>query len=342
MNPPLTMREVARHLGVSTMMVSRALNNRPDISPEKRNWILGEVNRLGYQIHPYVRCTMSARRMQQSTPRQVPIALLNLWNPSTEITQPPAYRTMLNGCMARARELGYRIDAFSPREAGITMARLDRILQSRGICGILVPPLPTSHGHLRLDWNRYTAIAMGFTLRYPDLNRVTCNLALAMQTIIHQLKNTAVKRIGFITTASSEKRLNSHHTGSFLSWQNQMTTITRLPICRVRRGEANILKRWVLRHRPDVVVLQFAAMLEWIHEAGFSIPGDFRAAVLDLYEEDTKIHGIDFSGTRLGNDLLGQKAVEMLISQIERHDQGVPARPTVLMVPPLWHAGATV
>ena len=120
-----------------------------------------------------------------------------------------------------------------------------------------------------------------------------------------------------------------------------MTRITRLPICRVRQGEANILKRWVLRNRPDVVVLQFAAMAEWIRDAGFSIPQDFRAAVVDLYEDDIKLHGIDFSGTRLGNDLLGQKAVEMLIAQIERHDHGVPDRPTVLMVPPAWHAGET-
>lgn len=336
------MREVARRLDVSAMMVSRALNNKPGITAEKREWVLEEANRMGYKIHPHVRSFMAARRKQQSERGRVPIALLNFWNPATAITGTPAYRDMQNGCIQRAGELGYRVDVFCPRASGMTMARLDKILQSRGICGVLILPLPSSNGHVRLDWSRYTAIAMGFTLRYPDIHRVTCNPALAMQTIIHHLKHFSYKRIGLITTESAERRLNSHNTGSFLSWQNKSTGKILLPICRVRPNQKNVLRQWLRRHRPDAVILQASWMCKWIQEAGFSIPENFGVAVLDLYEEDPQKYGVDSAGTRLGNDLVGYKAAEMLISQLERHEQGIPARPTVLMVPPLWHEGRTL
>lgn len=343
MPSPLTMRDAARRLGVSPMMISRALNNKPDISAEKRAWILAEIAHMGYRIHPYVRCSMAARRTRQSAARHVPLALLNLWQPATALAAAPAYRDMLAGCTNRARELGYRVDIFSPRDAGMSTARLDKILQSRGICGILVPPLPTPLGHLRLEWDRYSAIAMGFTLRYPDLHRVTCNPAQAMQTILHHLKNSSYKRIGLVITESAERRLNSFNTGSFLSWQNaRIGKERRLPICRIASNPKKAVKQWLARHRPDAVILQSSHMANWINEAGFSFPADIGVAVLDLYEEDAGKHGFDFSGTYFGNNLLGAKSVEMLTAQVERHELGIPAASTVLMVPPQWHAGTTI
>ena len=55
----ITMKDIADRVGVSTNTVSRALANKPDISPETRGEILSVAKKLGY---PYARATRAARR----------------------------------------------------------------------------------------------------------------------------------------------------------------------------------------------------------------------------------------------------------------------------------------
>lgn len=51
----VTLKDIARHTGLSVMTVSRVVRGRPDVSPASRRRVLGAVRRLGYLPNPAAR-----------------------------------------------------------------------------------------------------------------------------------------------------------------------------------------------------------------------------------------------------------------------------------------------
>jgi LacI family transcriptional regulator, galactose operon repressor len=58
---PVTIEQVAQHVGVSTMTVSRVLNQRPDVSPDTRRRVQRAITRLGYHPNNFARSLASKR-----------------------------------------------------------------------------------------------------------------------------------------------------------------------------------------------------------------------------------------------------------------------------------------
>lgn len=54
-NPTLSIYDLAKHLGISSGTVSRALNNRPDVSPATRQRVLAAAVELGFSPSPLAR-----------------------------------------------------------------------------------------------------------------------------------------------------------------------------------------------------------------------------------------------------------------------------------------------
>lgn len=337
------MREIAKQLGVSAMTVSRALSNSPKVSLDTQKWISREAARMGYRTNPYLRSWMADRKRKTAGPRQVSLALLNYWKPSSLMQSRLHCRQIHDGCLERARELGYQIDSISVGESGLSASRLDKVLQSRGIRGLLIPPLPASHAHLRLDCSQYSAVTMGFTLRFPDLNRVTLNPSAAMQLMIRQLKRARYRRIGMIVSKFAAGRLNNQHVGNFLLYQETIAPEERVPLLWVGRiAEPKEVREWVKKYRPQVIIGENEGSYPLLKNAGFAIPEELALAVFSRYEEACTHLGVNLSGIDLGNRLVGKHAVEMVANQVERLEYGVPSLPMTLMVTPRWHAGATI
>ncbi len=53
--PPVTLRDIAKHTGLSIMTVSRVVRGRPDVGEASRRRVLGAVRRLGYLPNPAAR-----------------------------------------------------------------------------------------------------------------------------------------------------------------------------------------------------------------------------------------------------------------------------------------------
>ena len=78
---------------------------------------------------------------------------------------------MVQGARARAEELGFGLEEFWLR--GMSGKRLCSILSNRGIqCLILAPIFSRAHGHLSLEWERFSTVTTGLGLWRPQLHRV--------------------------------------------------------------------------------------------------------------------------------------------------------------------------
>lgn len=76
-NPP-TIREIARLVGVSANTVSRALNNKPDVSPETKNNIIKTAQFLNYTPNAI------ARALVQRTTRTIGMVMSDISDPFLE------------------------------------------------------------------------------------------------------------------------------------------------------------------------------------------------------------------------------------------------------------------
>ena len=342
-----TQKDIARELGVSIMTVSLALRNSPRLSAATRKRVAEASARMGYQINPYVRAFVIQHRRGKTLRHRLPLALLNLWNPPSFWKKGCWCRKMHEGFVKRAGELGYSIDEIAVRAPGMTSRRVDQILKHRGIRGVLVTPSPNSHSHLTLDWQHYAATVAGFTLRRPNLHRVTSNPVQAMQLTLHHLKHSGYRRIGLRIGSYTERSVDGGWTYPMLQYQLQMPNKERVPILyhdcmNNERKDRKEFLAWVKRHRPEVVVGLGHTMFAWLAGAGYAVPGDIGLVQLNWDEELCKSAGVELTGMSNENLQIGMRSIDLVVSQLEHNEYGIPGSPTHTMVTPRWIPGKTI
>jgi LacI family transcriptional regulator len=338
---PTTQLDIARILGVSKMTVSLALRHSSQVSPTMRAQVIELAEKLGYQVNASAR-SLAAQRSHPK-PDRLPIALLNLWNPPRLWREPLSFRHMQQGCLDRAEQLGYRIDEIELRSRGMTAGRVNQILKSRGIQGVLIAPTPHSHSHLRLEWDHFASTAIGFTLRRPNLHRTAINMTMAMQLTLHHLKHARYRRIGLLLDKTFVRRMDGIPEAIYLYHQKELPAKDRLPIHWCSWSNyAGGLPAWLKRYRPDVVMTYWPEVYAWLLKSGYSIPDDIGFVTLGWHHELQQELGIQPTGMSMENWEIGARAVEMVVSQIERHEYGVPPSPTIALVAPRWTPGETI
>lgn len=92
---PTSLRDIAKAVGVSTTTVSRALNNRPDISEQTRNFIQALASSMKYQPN------VLAQSLVNRSTHTLGVIIPNL---DTTI-----FSTMLSGIQEVASKAGYRV-----------------------------------------------------------------------------------------------------------------------------------------------------------------------------------------------------------------------------------------
>ena len=206
-----TLQDVAVAAGVHRTTVSLALRDHPRIPAATRERIKAIAGRLGYRINPLVAALMQTRRLGRSE-RHVTLAFVT--NYPTRFGWRPKHHDRPDyfpGATRRAHELGYKLEDFWLREPGMTPARFCRILAARGINGLLIARLPPDQHALDLEWNRFSCVALGMTLRSPVLHHVTENhfdtVAQAMQRFPLDLPHPLTAEVDLLTEIFPAHRL---------------------------------------------------------------------------------------------------------------------------------------
>ena len=95
---------------------------------------------------------------------------------------------------------------------------------------------------------------------------------------------------------------------------------------------------WLKREKPDAIITPAADVIAGtLKSAGWRIPDDIGLALLAC-----PAPGDPHSGVYQNGRLIGALAVDTLISQVERHERGLPGQATTLMVEGQWNEGGTL
>ena len=173
MSTTATLQDVALRAGVHRTTVSLALRNHPRIPPETRARVQAIAAKLGYRANPLVSALMRSRRSGNAVKH---VTLAYVTNHPTRYGWRPVQHDrpdFFPGAVQKARDLGYKLEHFWLAEPGMTPARFCDVLTARGIHGLIVGRLPPGQTALDLAWERFSCVALGMTLRTPQLQLVS-------------------------------------------------------------------------------------------------------------------------------------------------------------------------
>lgn len=333
-------REIARALGISQSAVSCALRNSLNISWEVRQKVWEMAERLGYRPNAYLSAVMKQARTGQKMPEKEEIALIvdeeseEQWHGVCE-----ASRILHKSVVRRAAELGFGTEVFYLQSPGMSMARLDRILRSRGIRGIVVMPTKSFENFPGFDWARYACVASGCWYGW-NVDRVCSDQVKNTINALDRLQSYGYGRVGMVLNKiyTQSDGIGTKWGTGYLGYQMKLPKHLRIPLLSgdVWTLPAKKFHAWYLKWKPRVILTLVGHEERWTTELGLAVPEEVGLACID------RPSGNHFAGIEPTSDFEGALLAEMLAGKMSRNEYGLSKRSIQTVVEGQWADGETV
>ncbi len=321
-----TMVEVGRAAGCHASTVSLALRGDVRIPEETRARVRSAARRLGYEVHPLVAAWVSARRSGRPVDRRLPLAYLTCHPENFRWKDDVHFASIFEGARDQAERYGFALTEFRLSDYGRDLQRLNQVLVTRNVRGLVVGPALAHHGLEGLDWSRYSLVTIGYGLTTPSLHRVTEDHHLGVKLAFEACLLGGHRRIGLALVRQHNAMRRERWIGAYLYEQFQNLAVAeRLPIY-LGEGATAVsgCKAWMRTVRPDIVLADDPSA--WpgsgVPVLGFALP----AAHL-------------FPGVRENNRGIGGSAADLLVSLVLRNERGIPTGRQTVLVEPMLTAG---
>ncbi len=347
MTDSINMQKVAEIAGVHRTTVSMALKNNPKIPQSTRKRIQKIANDMGYRPNPMVSALMSQRRSNSKLAAQSAIAFVTNWETKFAWKNISSkYNKIYKGAKEQANLLGYNLEHIWLKEPGMTTRRVTKIMQTRGIYGIVVAPVSRrlfvenkAYENLNVDWDQFTSVAVGYTPPKPAINRVVHDYFHAMRRAIHECSKLGYSRFGLVLEEGIIDAVDHLWHAALLieDYQAKRTMIPPLFIKAFRKNAWQEIVPWFRRHKPEIIIsLHPESFSDILKDSAIRVPQDVGLVSLDK-SEDTHFAGIQQEAQRIGI-----AAIELLVGQIHQNKIGIPAFPQHLLIQGEWSPGSTI
>ena len=333
-------REIATLLGITQATVSMALRGDRAISPEMRQRVLEAAEQLGYHPNAYVNVLMSHVRSGKKLKDEGVIAMLVDAPSQKEWHEVDSYRVFHQGVLRRSIELGFQVECFFLREPNMNIAKLECILHTRNIQGIILAPPYRGNRSLDLHWERYAAVGVGFGWEPQELDRVAYDNQQNFITAFQELLRLGYRRIG---TVLDERFTTGNRCGikwftGYLECQNQLSREYRIPAFADTPTDITLprFQKWYEKWRPDVLLTLTGRERKWLDAMQLRVPEDVGLACLAQQAQP------DYARIDENGEEVGATASELVASKIARNEYGPPSRPKIIMIEGRWVDGVTV
>ncbi len=336
-DPAPTLRSLAKILSLSRTTVSDALRGSSRVNPSTAARVVRAAKEAGYRRNPLAGALMSELRRSRGTTFRGVLAAIDFNEPDRPDTAARYHRELVLGAEGRATELGFKVEKFAVGQAGVSVQRLDSILQSRGIHGLLLLPCWHEPDLANLDWTRYAGIYTDYVIERPTLHSVCSDHHRSLLAALQRLSALGYQRPGLFLHEHSDQRLQYRWSAAFRAFQENYSTGKPVPPLRVEAFTKEAFVRWFERHQPDVVLGHNSDAIEWMESCGARVPATHGFVCLNLNMNPKGCAGLD-----LQPRTLGMRAIELLIGQLHRNETGIPEWPSNTTIPARWVDGPTV
>lgn len=331
----VTMRALARALGVSATSVSGALSGRGGVSAATALRIKQTASRLGYKRNPLASSILAGMRHSRSR-RFGEIAAVSFSSadaPSTDVF----HRELFSSARRRAEELGFNLTNLAIGDPNFPVKRLDTVLRTRGIEGLLLFPSRRQPDLSRLDWTRLSAVRVENSLSGPPLHCVCCDsLDLVIQAL-SRVAERGYRRPGLVIEREHDEEAQFRWSAAFQAiCAREFAGDPIDPLC-ARDLCPEIFASWFAKNSPDVVLSHRPETMEWMESLGVRFPRTHGFVSLNTAHSARACAGLDHLPAQLG-----ARATELLIGQLQFKDHGVSMEHMLTTIRGLWKDGPTV
>lgn len=339
MNQPQrpTIRHLARSLGVSRTTVSEALRNLPRVKQATRDHIQRHAREVGYRFNPLASSLLSEVRRTRLNSFQGVLAAVGQEEPA-RVPFPGAYwRDLLQGATERAGALGFKLEHFIIGQRNLSVRRLDTILRSRGIRGLLIMPTWHRPDFSQLTWVNFTGIYADYLMDNPALSSVCPDHPRGMGVAMRRLQELGYRRPGLVLLEQESTRLHHRWLAAYLAYLHLNPVMSAAPPLILPQMTEDAFIRWFRKNQPDVVVGHRTEMIPWMEKCGARVPETHGFCCLNVGLNAQPCAGLEQRPYHVG-----ARAIELVISQIHQNTYGIPALPSNTTVPMQWVGGPTL
>lgn len=343
MSSRVTMAQIAAEAGVSKNTVSLALRGDRQVTAETRERIERVADKLGYQRNPLMSHLMAVLRQQHPVSYRCNLALINAHRDQHAFTRNHTVPTYVEGCERRARVRGFRFDEFWLHDPNLTGPRLDRILRTRGIRGLIIIGLFHDQ-HLpdtfREIWERYPAVVTGVRTTNPPLPFACVDHHEAVFAAMENVRRLGYRRPGLVLHERIDKLVDGRFIGAYKVCQESMSDRYVVPPFTSTGDDIPRLQsfqNWLENHQPDVILTLHTDVADWLKRLNRRVPEDIGLVQLELHRNCT-----GWAGINQHNDIAGEAAVDMVATLMQTNQFGSTVPPRATIIGGVWVEGKTV
>lgn len=343
-NPPVTLQMLADRLGLSRSTISRALHNHPKLSQATIQKVQALAKELDYRTDPEVNRLMVHLRHRKKMSSRPTVALVINQKIPFDLTGPESGQSVLVGAVERIQECGYQPEVFNLHEFKEKNLRLDKVLYSRGIQGVIICPFEFPGPLPELNLEHFSVVLIGHSIRAEHLHRVVTNQYQGMRDCIKELASRGYQRVGLTLDFHTNGRTNGFYTAAYFLEKELRPEMEFLPIHTFDyfspESWLSGFRKWYKKHRPDAVIgvqAYLRHLQPWLEKQKLSIPDEFGMVALHLDPTNTS-----FSGILQNSLLVGRAASNTLVGLIQNYEIGIPNPAHMILVEGKWYEGSSL
>jgi LacI family transcriptional regulator len=321
----VTFRQIAKASGVGVATVSYALRHDPKIPAVTIARVEAAADALGYRPNPRVAALMAHIRRARPVATGERIAFV--W-----LARPGPYLRMYQGAKQRAEQLGFHLEDFSLRDRALNPARLERILRTRQITGVVLSPLDPGESSFALDWDwrRFSPAIIGNAASTPELHHAGHHHFGGMRLALRKLVDSGRRRIAAIIENEVNERARRAWSAAFLEHHPSRASARRW-LQAIDTVDARSLRRWLTTMKPEALITTRDMLLR-LERAGIRGREETGQTVLLNWTADVAEYG----GVDQCEEVIAAHAVDLVVGQLHHNESGAPEHVKMLLFPGRW------
>jgi LacI family transcriptional regulator len=193
-----------------------------------------------------------------------------------------------------------------------------------------------------LNWDDYAVAKIHSRHTEPEATTVGNDQLREVRLAFRRLNALGYHRIGLAVGRSDEDACGHRHTAGYLLEEAALPPGRRVPplLFPYNSDSASLsgmIGRWVRRHNVDAVLCNWSSIRELMEGEGLQVPTEVACACLCLCGPTTT----GLAGIRPNLQLLGERAISIVVAQLKTTERGVPECASSLYVQSLWEDGAS-
>jgi LacI family transcriptional regulator len=312
----MTIKDIAALAGVSHTTVSRVLNNKPDVKPETRKYILEIIKKYNYQPN--------ASAVMMSSKKSNCIGLIIPYTEDFVLTN-PHYADVIRGITSVLNKYGYfTLFCYTDKEDYI-----NRVYNQGRVDGFIALS-PTKHNSNMLMALKLSGAPFISTVRVPDekdIIYVDVDNYIGSTTAMEYLISLGHRRIGFIRNGSGILSSSQERYRGYLDVLAKHGIECDEELVKIgdtsMKGGYNAVKELLILEKGKMPTAVFVAAdmmaigaIQAVKDLGMKIPGDISIMGFDDIPQAEYIDPA-ITTVRQPSYEKGKKAARLLVDKLE-------------------------